>query len=77
MGIEITDYSELIVNSKIALAICPLCGTTQKVVYPYDDFVDKHKHPIRRYFYWLMTGRRYSVWLKKYYAQVAIAKGKK
>jgi hypothetical protein len=75
--VQLLNYPELVASAPRGLCVCPLCGDSDYANYPYDSFVIRHKHLIKRYVYWIMTGRNYSTWLKEYWADVKTAKGQK
>jgi hypothetical protein len=54
------------VSSITAWCICPICGKKGWAFYPYDDFVLKHKHPLRRHIYRIRTGSNYAIWFNDY-----------
>lgn len=56
---------------------CPLCGKWTKADWPYDSVVRKHLHPIRRYWYWFLTGRNYGAWLEQYWSDFEQLTGRK
>lgn len=58
--------------AKLGKVYCPICKTLDVALYPYDNFVKHHHHPIRRYFAgYLMYGR----WWKQYHKDLAKIKG--
>lgn len=55
---------------------CPVCLKVGYAAYPYAEFVIKHEHPMKRYWYWIRTGRQYSKWLNEYWNDVKKFTGK-
>ena len=57
-------------TERVTTTLCPICYETGIAFYPYAEFTIKHEHPVRRYWYFLRTGRVYSKWLKQYWQDV-------
>jgi hypothetical protein len=53
---------------------CPICKQGGWGKYPYEEIVNFHKHPIRRY----LTGNAsYGKWLEQYFLDLQRVKSKK
>lgn len=63
-------------TERVTIMLCPICRETGIDFYPYAHFTIKHEHPVRRYWYFLTTGRIYSKWLKEYWTDVEKYTGK-
>lgn len=59
-----------VTTSGVSFCICPICKHSVTTFYPFADFVIAHEHPVRRYLYFLTTGRIYSKWLTLYWKDV-------
>lgn len=55
---------------RMTWAYCPICGKSARVSFLAEEFVAKHLHPIRKYWYNYKNNRNYDEWLKGYYADV-------
>lgn len=63
-------------SDPVTNCVCPICKKSGWAYYPYGEFVIRHEHPVRRYWYWLRTGRKYSVWLSQYWSDMEQLTGK-